>query len=74
MLTTHPTIRKIIYGASIAAQIAAVFIALTSPELAAAFTTTAGILAGVAGATALSNITRDVYSEGLGGIAPEIDQ
>lgn len=56
MFSEHPTVRIVIYALSVAAQIASVFIALTKPELAAAFVTVAGILSTLAGGTALSNI------------------
>lgn len=57
MFTNSPRIRQIIYGLAIAAQIASFFVALISPDLATAFVSTAGVLAAVAGVTALSNIT-----------------
>ena len=57
MFNDHPTVRKAIYGLAIAAQIAAFFLVVSFPELAAAFVATSGLLASVAGATALSNVT-----------------
>lgn len=57
MFSDSPTVRKVIYGAAIAAQLASFFLVISFPELAAAFVSASGLLAGVAGATALSNIT-----------------
>lgn len=72
MFTNSPRIRQIIYGLAIAAQIASFFVALINPDLATAFVSTAGVLAAVAGVTALANITPDVRANGLGGEAPEL--
>lgn len=57
MFNDSPSVRKAIYGVAIAAQIASFFLVITFPELAAAFVATSGLLASVAGATALSNVT-----------------
>ena len=57
MFSDSPTVRKVIYGIAIAAQLASFFLVISFPELAAAFVSASGLLAGVAGATALSNIT-----------------
>lgn len=56
MFNDHPTVRKAIYGLAIAAQIASFFLVISFPELAAACVSTSGVLAAVAGATALTNI------------------
>jgi hypothetical protein len=57
MFSDTPLVRKVIYGLAIAAQIAAFFIRIYSPELADAFTNTANLLGTLAGVTALTNIT-----------------
>lgn len=57
MLTKHPRIRAGIYVTAIASQIAAFFVVIYSPEIADAFTSTAQLLAGVAGVTAIANLT-----------------
>lgn len=57
MFADSPIIRKAIYGISIAAQLASFFLVISYPDLAAAFVSASALLAGVAGATALSNIT-----------------
>lgn len=56
MLTNYPEIRVGIYVGAIAAQIAAFFLVIFYPEIAAACVATSGLLASVAGATALSNV------------------
>ena len=53
----HTIARAAIYAAAIAAQIAAVFVRATNPDLAAAFDATAAILAGAAGLTPITNLT-----------------
>lgn len=60
MFNDSPTVRKVIYAAAIAAQVASFFLVISFPELAAAFVSTAGLLTTVAGVTALSNITPQV--------------
>lgn len=57
MFSSHPTVRAVIYGLAIAAQIAAVFIRLYAPDLADAFGAAAVILASVAGVQALTNLS-----------------
>jgi len=73
MFTNSPRIRQVIYGLALAAQIASFFVSLFDAALADAFVATAGVLATVAGVTALSNISPDVRSNGLGGTAPDIE-
>lgn len=65
MFSDSPTVRKVIYGIAIAAQIASFFLVISFPDLAAALVAASGLLASVAGATALSNITPSpkVYGE-----------
>ena len=72
MFSNSPRIRQVIYGLAIAAQIASFFVAIINPALADAFVATAGVLATVAGVTAISNVT-DVRANGLGGSAPDIE-
>jgi hypothetical protein len=60
MFSNNPRIRQAIYGLAIAAQVASFFVTLVNAELAAAFLATSGVLAAVAGVTALTNITPDV--------------
>jgi hypothetical protein len=60
MLTNYPAIRTGIYVAAIAAQIASFFLVLSYQELATAFVATSGLLASVAGVTALSNVTPNI--------------
>lgn len=74
MFTNYPTIRIGIYVAAVAAQIASFFLVISYPDLAAAFVSTSGLLAAVAGVTALTNVTPDVRNDGLGGTAPEIQE
>jgi len=57
MFNDSPTVRKVIYAAAIVAQVASFFLVISFPELATAFVSTSGLLASVAGVTALSNIT-----------------
>jgi hypothetical protein len=57
MFSDSPTIRKVIYALAIAANVASLFLAVSFPDLAAAFLGTSTLLTGIAGATALSNIT-----------------
>ena len=57
MFTDSPTVRKVIYGVAIASQVASFFLVISMPDLATAFVSTSGLLASVAGVTALSNIT-----------------
>lgn len=68
MFSNYPTVRIVIYCIAIAAQIASVFLTINYPDLAAAFVSAAGILATLAGGTALSNITpaKHVYKDGEG--------
>jgi hypothetical protein len=56
MLTNSPRIRITVYLLAVAASIAAAFVTIIDPELGGAFTTTAAILTGVAGVTAVSNV------------------
>lgn len=72
MFSNSPRIRQAIYGLAVVAQIASFFVQIVNADLAAAFVNTAGVLAAVAGVTALSNITPDVRANGLGGEAPEL--
>lgn len=60
MFTNYPAIRTGIYVAALAAQIASFFLVLSFPDLAAAFVATSGLLASVAGVTALSNVTPNI--------------
>jgi hypothetical protein len=57
MLSNHPTIRLVIYGLGIVAQIASFFVTIYSPELAQAFSQTSDVLGAVALVTAATNIT-----------------
>jgi hypothetical protein len=57
MFSDSPTVRKIIYGLAIASNVASFFLTATFPDLSAAFLATSTLLTGVAGVTALSNIT-----------------
>ncbi len=57
MFSNSPRIRQGIYALAVAAQVASFFVALVNAELAAAFLSTSGVLAAVAGVTALTNIT-----------------
>jgi len=56
MLSSHPTARVVLYVAALIAQIVSFFVAITSPELAAAFVSTSTVLGAAAAGTALSNI------------------
>jgi len=58
VFANYPIIRAVIYGLAVAAQVASFFVALYSPELAGAFVSASGVLATVAGVTALANITK----------------
>lgn len=60
MFTNYPAIRVGIYVGAVAAQIAAFFLVISYPELAAAFVSTSGLLAAVAGVTALTNVTPNI--------------
>lgn len=60
MFTNYPAIRVGIYVAAVAAQIAAFFLVISFPEIAAACVSTSGLLAAVAGVTALSNVTPNI--------------
>jgi hypothetical protein len=57
MLSSHPTARVVLYVAALIAQVVSFFVALTSPELAAAFVSTSTVLGAAAAGTALSNIS-----------------
>jgi len=72
MFSNSPRIRQAIYGVAIAAQIASFFVAIVDAALADAFVATAGVLATVAGVTALSNVS-DPRANGLGGTAPDVE-
>lgn len=60
MFSNYPKVRIGIYATAVAAQIASFFLVISFPDLAAAFVSTSGLLAGVAGVTALTNITPEV--------------
>ena len=58
MLSSHPTVRVILYVVALVAQIVSFFVAITSPELAAAFVSTSTVLGAAAAGTALSNVPK----------------
>lgn len=58
MLSSHPTARVVLYVAALIAQVASFFVAITSPELAAAFVSTSTVLGAAAAGTALSNVPK----------------
>ena len=70
MFTNSPRIRQGIYIIAVAAQVASFFVAIVNAELAAAFLSASGVLAAVAGVTALTNVHAnaivDPYDNGLG--------
>lgn len=62
MFNDSPMIRRVIYALAIASNVASFFVILVSPELAVAFVSTSTLLTGVAGSTALSNVTQPTDS------------
>ncbi len=76
MFSNSPRIRQAIYALAIAAQIASFFVQIIDAAIADALLATAGVLAAVAGVTALSNVhptaVIDPYSNGLGDL-PKVD-
>lgn len=56
MFANSPKIRQGIYIIAVAAQVASFFVAIVNAELAAAFLAASGVLAAVAGVTALTNV------------------
>lgn len=68
MFSNSPRVRQVIYGLAIAAQIASFFLSINFPELAAAFVSASGVLATVAGVTALSNVppSKPPFEDGEG--------
>lgn len=71
MFSNSPKIRQAIYALAVASQVASFFVALINAELAAAFLSTSGVLAAVAGVTALTNITPPVGS--IDSYTPNVD-
>lgn len=69
MLSNHPRIRVAVYLLAIAAQVAAVFVRIYSPELGEAFSSTANILAAVAGVTALANVSTGFTEQQIADVA-----
>ena len=72
MFSNSPKIRQGIYIIAVAAQVASFFVAIVNAELAAAFLSASGVLAAVAGVTALTNVHAnaivDPYDNGLGAL------
>jgi hypothetical protein len=76
MFSNSPRIRQTIYAVAVAAQIASFFVQIFDAAIADALLATAGVLATVAGVTALSNIHPNAviepYENGLGDL-PKVD-
>lgn len=57
MLSSHPTVRLILYVAALIAQVVSFFVAIGSPDLAAAFVSTSTVLGAAAAGTAITNLS-----------------